>query len=128
MFSLHNTWCSNSRHSNSGIISDKSKIFFFQEFAMFRNKIFKNQKIIQKKKEETYSLHIKNLLRKAISRTRYGRKIFLSIDNPEDHSYKDFSEQANPNSIHSADCNRRQWFDYLHNHALLFLIPTLSNA
>lgn len=47
-------------------------------------------------------MHVKIYLREAISRTRYGRKIFLSTDNPEDHSYKDFSEQANPNSIRSA--------------------------
>lgn len=93
---------------------------------MFRNKIFKNRKTIQKKKEETYTY--KNLLRKAISRTRYGRKIFLPIDNPEDHSTRISLHKRTltlsilPTAIGVSDLTS------LHNHALLFLIPTLSNA
>lgn len=67
---------------------------------MLRNEIFENRKTLKNRAETHYAY--KNLLRKAISRTRYGRKIFLSTDNPEDHSYKDFSEQANPNSIRPA--------------------------
>lgn len=92
-------------------------------------------KIIERK-EETHGLRILiDSLRKAISRTRYGRKIFLPTDNPEDHSYKDFFEQANPNSIRSADCNRREWFLTRLHHAItrfaasssyFYLVPRLA--